>query len=94
MRILTCNNLLVFANYVLCIRKKWTGLFTFVLEYIMSIIGDTTKDDVCVSGVPSVDFLGLDIKPVLIIHKIIPENVIKNDKKTKQSYILVLQRKL
>lgn len=92
MRILTCNNLLVFANYVLCIRKKWTGLFTFVLEYIMSIIGDTTKDGVCVSGVPSVNFLGLDIKPVLIIHKIIPENVIKNDKK--QSYILVLHRKL
>lgn len=74
--------------YVL--EKKWTGLFTFVLEYIMSIIGDTTKDAVCVSGVPSVDFLGLDIKPVLIIHKIIPENVIKNDKKnnhTSSSYI-------
>lgn len=58
----------------------------------MSIIGDTTKDGVCVSGVPFVNFLGLDIKPVLIIHKIIPENVIKNDKK--QSYILVLHRKL
>lgn len=37
---------------------------TFVLEHIMSIIGDATKDGICVSGVPFVDFLGLHIKPV------------------------------
>ncbi len=60
---------------------KLTGLFTFVLEYIVSVIGDAAKDSICVSGVPCVDFLGLHIKPVLIINKIITENVIKNGKK-------------
>lgn len=40
---------------------------TFVLEHIMSITGDTTKDHIGVFGVPFVDFLGLHIKPVLII---------------------------
>lgn len=42
----------------------------------MSIIGDATKDGICVSGVPFVDFLGFHIKPVLII----AENVIKQVK--------------
>lgn len=45
---------------------KLTGLFTFVQEYIMSITGNTTKDYICVSGVPFVNSLGLYIKPVLM----------------------------
>lgn len=48
---------------------KLTDLFTFILEYIMSIIWDATKDNICVSRVACIDFLGLYVKPVLIRHK-------------------------
>ena len=56
---------------------KLTDIFTFVLEYIMSITGDATENHICVLGVPVVDFLGLHVKPALIRHKTIPENVTK-----------------
>lgn len=68
-----------FLNSVDRLTLKLTGLFTFVLEHIMSIIGDATKDDIGVFGVPFVDFLGLHVKPVLII----PENVMKNGRLTR-----------
>lgn len=61
-------------------------LFTFVLEHIMSITGDATEDGICVFRVSIVDFLGLHIKPVLIRHKTIPENVIKNGRDSQSSF--------
>lgn len=40
------------------------GMFTFVLEHIMSIIRDTSKDGIGIFGVSFVNSLGLEIKPV------------------------------
>lgn len=53
-------------------RRNWSNIFrTFVQEYIMSIIGDTTKHSICAPGVAFVDFLGLDIKPKFMWRKVI-----------------------
>lgn len=43
--------------------------FTFVLKYIMGIIGNTAKDNICVSWVSFVNFLVFDIKSVMNMHK-------------------------
>lgn len=76
-----CNYLLL-QRLLNLVNKyaKLIDLFTFILEYIMSIIGDATKDNICESGVPCVDFLGLYIEPVLIRHKTAPENIINREK--------------
>lgn len=53
-----------------------SGLFTFVHEYIMSIIGYATKDCISVFGESSVNSLCLHIEPGVKIHKTMLENIL------------------
>lgn len=52
--------------FPLKLKRKFTfcSLFTLVLEYIMSITGDTTKDNISKLWIALVDCLGLHIQPV------------------------------
>lgn len=62
-------------------------IITFVLEHVMGIIWDSTKDDICVSGVAFVNFLVFHVKPVVVM----AEDFIKIKKKTRlESYSLVI----